>query len=170
MTVWNIWSNNEQRPLFLRTFFSSQLSVFFGFGFGWFFAVTPVISIGLFFNMDSWFPILYNPYIYIPRNQMTLVLEGWPSNIELSWLLGGIYIYMHAYTPISCAYTKVNNPIFISYQNIQIALWLCSFLWSSILRESESSLAGCLPHWGDECFGNTITYMTRRININRIHM
>ncbi len=156
--------------VFLRTFFSSQLSVFFGFGFGWFFAVTPVISIGLFLTWipDSLYYII-PIYIYITRNQMTLVLEGWPSKIELSWLLG-IYIYMHAYTPISCAYTKVNNPIFISYQNIQIALWLCSFLWSSILRESESSLAGCLPHWGDECFGNTITYMTCRININRIHM
>ena len=63
-----------------------------------------------------------------------------------------IIIYIYTFIPIplyynpGCACTKVHQPNSISYQNIQIAPWLCSFLWLSILRESESSLSGC-PHW-----------------------
>ncbi len=44
--------------------------------------------------------------MYVPRTQMTFVLigkgfvlEGWPSNIEVSWVLGICLWFLHQVTP-----------------------------------------------------------------------
>ena len=90
------------------------------------------------FSWKGWtFDILLWPiYIYIPRTQMTLVLigkclfflEGWPSKIEVCWVLG-IDIYIYTYNHIYLCHEKTikMNPSTLHQPNLS-TLPLVSYL------------------------------------------